>query len=179
MPDVVLWFAYYSNNEPNELNMTTLWQYTSKGKIDGVNGNVDINRVYTYFWKENALAPVLKKTEYNLYIKSFQAAANADGYRDQQGKKLEKDGQDGAKTQYVRKKITLRAKLGFLKIERSTGEVVKWLQTRLNECINAGLSVSGEYDAATVKAVKSFQKQYGLSVDGVAGYNTLQMLFYN
>ena len=64
-------------------------------------------------------------------------------------------------------------------MERSEGYVVKWLQNRLNECMNAGLAVTGEYDDATVKAVKEFQKKYNLQVDGVAGYNTIQMLFYN
>lgn len=178
VPGVVLWLAYYSDSTPAELAQSALWQYTSKGSINGVSGNVDINRVYTDIWGK-VPTPAATKPSCNLYIKSFQIAANADGYRDQHGNKLLDDGQDGPKTQYVRRQINLRAKLGFLKIERSTGEVVKWLQTRLNECMNAGLSVNGEYDAATVKAVKAFQKQYNLVVDGVAGYNTIQMLFYN
>ena len=112
----------------------------------------------------------------NLCIQSFQRAANADGYRDQAGAKLVEDGVDGPKTQYVHRQITLRAIAGHLKIERSTGEVVKWLQGRLNECMEADLEISGEYDAETVKTVKQFQKAYNLAVDGMAGYNTLHQL---
>lgn len=181
IPDLAVWFAYYSNSEPAEAEASAIWQYTSKGIVPGISGNVDLNKVFYNVFAGQIAGPVAQSADVpcNLYLQAFQRAANIDGYRDQAGAKLAEDGIDGPKTQYVRKQITLRAKLGFLKIERSTGEVVKWLQGRLNECMNAGLALTGEYDAATVKTVKEFQKAYNLTVDGVAGYNTLQMLFYN
>lgn len=181
VPDLTVWFAYYSNSEPAELEKSAIWQYTSKGSVPGISGNVDLNKVFCNIFVNQTVAaeqPTVNQP-CNLYVQAFQRAANIDGYRDQAGAKLSEDGVDGPKTQYVRKQITLRAKLGFLKIERSTGEVVKWLQGRLNECMEADLTITGEYDAETVKAVKHFQKTYNLAVDGVAGYNTLQMLFYN
>lgn len=55
----------------------------------------------------------------------------------------------------------------------STGEYVKWLQYELNAHNNAGLTVDGAAGAATVKAIKDFQKANGLTADGVAGGATI------
>lgn len=51
---------------------------------------------------------------------------------------------------------------------------VRWLQASLNKLINAGLSVDGDYGAATREAVKRFQGQFmGPSdADGWAGVKT-------
>ena len=182
VPDLAVWFAYYSNSEPAELEKSAIWQYTSKGSVPGISGNVDLNKVFYNVFagqNESTVEQMPADIPCNLYIQAFQRAANIDGYRDQSGAKLTEDGIDGPKTQYARKQITLRAKLGFLKIERSTGEVVRWVQIRLNEILGVGLEITGEYDAATIRAVKEFQRLYNLVVDGAAGYNTLQALFYN
>ena len=40
-------------------------------------------------------------------------------------------------------------------------------------------SVDGKYGIDTLKKTMEMQKDYGLSVDGVAGYNTLSTSFYN
>lgn len=240
---VYVWFALYGvNNLPaSELKVTDLWQYTSKGRIPGINGNVDISRVYTDIWTGcEPVTVTATKTEYgsytvkkgdtlskigvnlktawkdiadannmkspytiypgqvlkvpytvnvtvtdqepkpNLYIKSFQAAASADGYKDSQGKALEENGIDDVATQFVRKQISLQAKrVKLLWIERSEGKLVEWLQGRLKEALGIALEVTGEYDADTVKAVKDFQTKYGLAADGIAEYNTIQMMFFN
>lgn len=52
------------------------------------------------------------------------------------------------------------------------GEQVKRLQRCLNKIINAELDVDGSFGTATHKAVKRFQKKYGLSVDGSVGPKT-------
>ena len=179
---VYVWYARYglSSLPANRVDLTDIWQHTSSGSIPGVSGKVDLNKVYANLYQvTQAVETAAAQQNCNINIQSFQAAANADGYRDESGKELEMDGKDGTSTQYVRRQITLRAKIGFLKVERSTGEVVKWVQMRLNEILGAGLQITGEYDSATVKAVKEFQRQYNLVVDGLAGYNTLQMLFYS
>ncbi len=178
--DVKLWYAVYANSIPAaELNAADLWQYTSKGRVPGISGNVDINRVYTDIWGSSSLTPS-REPVVNLYIQSFQAAANADGYRDQSGSKLAEDGQDGPRTQYVRRRIALQRKRAkLLWTERSSGKVVEWLQGRLNEVLGVSLAITGEYDDATRAAVGQYQERYGLTKDYVAGYNTLQSLFYN
>jgi peptidoglycan hydrolase-like protein with peptidoglycan-binding domain len=58
----------------------------------------------------------------------------------------------------------------------SSGEAVKALQRQLNEKRWAGLSVTGTDDAATVAAVRAFQRHAGLSVNGIAGALTWRYL---
>ncbi|MBR6384577.1 MAG: peptidoglycan-binding protein [Ruminococcus sp.] len=51
----------------------------------------------------------------------------------------------------------------------SKGDGVRWLQIALNSAIGAGLDVDGHYGPKTAAAVKLFQSQQGLAVDGVFG----------
>ncbi|MBR1703166.1 MAG: peptidoglycan-binding protein [Lachnospiraceae bacterium] len=179
---VYVWYARYgcSNLPASRVDIADIWQYTSSGSIPGVSGKADLNKVYTDLYIDTqAVETTAAQDTCNINILNFQHAANEDGYQDEKGRKLIEDGKDGTNTQYVRRQIILSAKLGFLRIERSTGEVVKWVQIRLNEILGVGLEITGEYDATTIRAVKEFQRQYNLVVDGVAGYNTLQMLFYS
>ena len=50
---------------------------------------------------------------------------------------------------------------------------VERLQKFLNWCINAKLSVDGDFGEKTKTAVKDFQKKYGLKVDGYFGKGSL------
>lgn len=53
------------------------------------------------------------------------------------------------------------------------GKQVKYLQKFLNWAIDAKLSVDGKFGPKTEKAVKDFQKKYGLVVDGHFGAKSL------
>lgn len=56
------------------------------------------------------------------------------------------------------------------KVKRgSKGTDVKHVQTFLNWCIKAGLKVDGKAGSHTISAVKRWQKQYKIKVDGVFG----------
>lgn len=57
----------------------------------------------------------------------------------------------------------------------STGNDVKWVQTKLNEN-GASLKVDGIFGAATLNAVLAFQKKQGLVVDGIVGVKTIAEL---
>ena len=57
----------------------------------------------------------------------------------------------------------------------SKGDKVKELQTKLNK-VGYNLVVDGSFGSATEKAVKEFQKKYGLTVDGIVGPNTTKKL---
>lgn len=59
----------------------------------------------------------------------------------------------------------------------SNGEAVKQLQQRLIELGYLTGSADGDYGSATTDAVKTFQKQAGLTADGIAGSNTQKALF--
>lgn len=59
----------------------------------------------------------------------------------------------------------------------STGSDVKKMQTRLKELGYLKDSADGDFGDATETAVKAFQAQNGLTVDGKAGTNTLNKLY--
>ena len=58
----------------------------------------------------------------------------------------------------------------------SQGETVRTIQTKLKRWGYYSGSVDGVYGAKTVKAVKYFQRQNGLTADGVCGAKTLAAL---
>lgn len=174
---VYVWYARYTSSlSSGELEAVDIWQYTSSGKIPGVPGKVDLNKFYTDFDYGTQL-PAEQKPVCNINILNFQRAANADGYRDVNGRKLVEDGIDGSRTQYVRKQIFLKAKL--LLWVGSTGELVKWHQRRCNEILGHNQTVDGRYGKTSKSETIELQKELGLAIDGVAGYNTLQAEFYN
>ena len=43
------WIAWWYDRAKIDKNKYSMWQYTSKGVIDGINGNVDLNESYIYF----------------------------------------------------------------------------------------------------------------------------------
>jgi peptidoglycan hydrolase-like protein with peptidoglycan-binding domain len=62
--------------------------------------------------------------------------------------------------------------------KKSSGEDVYWLQMKLKELgYYQGALATGTYLDGTVKAVKAFQKDHGLTADGVAGIQTLTALY--
>lgn len=120
-----------------------------------------------------------RKPTVNLNILNFQKACNKDGIRGADGKALKEDGIDGANTQHARKSINLKAKrAGFSWKTGSTGQVVKWWQTRCNEILGHSNDIDGKFGKKTRKDTIQLQKLLNLTQDGVAGYNSIQEVFY-
>ena len=176
---IYVWYARYTSVLPSsEENIPDIWQYTSKGALPGVSGNVDMNRFYTDFGQEPVKAD--REETCNINILDFQKAANADGYRDADGNPLKEDGIDGQKTQYVRRQIFLKAKRTVLGYKVcSTGAVVEWWQRRCNEILGHSQEVDGLYGKTARCETILAQEKLGLAVDGVAGYDSIQAVFYN
>lgn len=176
---VYIWYARYTSSLPaGEEEIPDIWQYTSTGRLAGVAGNVDMNRFYTDFSGNIVLAD--QEDKCNLNIRSFQEAANTDGYRDADGKLLTEDGLDGPKTQYVRRQIILKAKKSGQKyVAGSSGHVVKWWQRRCNEILGHSQAVDGLYGQTSRNETIALQRKLSLKVDGIAGYNSIQAVFYN
>lgn len=174
---VYVWYARYCSTLPSsEDDIPDIWQYSSKKRIPGVSGNVDMNKFYTDF---TSVPSETNNTVCNINILNFQRAANADGYRDQDGNSLKEDGIDGPKTQYVRRQITLKAKwLGVWRVG-STGEVVRWYQGRCNEILGHAQEEDGKYGKTARNETLYLQDKLNLKKDGVAGYDTIQDCFYN
>lgn len=175
---VYVWYARYKSSiSESEIEVADIWQYTSSGSIPGVSGKVDMNKFYTDFECE----PIEDKpVTCNINILNFQKAANVAGYRDQNGEKLKEDGIDGAKTQYVRRQIFLKAKrVGLSWKVGSTGAVVLWHQKRCNEILGHDNAEDGKYGKDSRTETIEAQKKLGLLADGIAGYDTIQAEFYN
>lgn len=191
IPDLKVWYACWYNANTTDIvkdlsdsikAKIDVWQYSSKGSVPGINGNVDMDEIY---FEDADVEPVPVNPSVitpNINISDFQKYANIDGYSKKAiGEDLAVDGIDGPKTQAVRKTINLQAVFNRNKLTwetYSTGELVKWLQTRLAEMgIDPG-PIDGYFGPKTRTAVLAFQRKDGLAVDGIAGYNTLSMLFY-
>lgn len=176
---IYLWYARYTSALPvAEANAAEIWQYTSAGRLDGVHGKVDMNRFYTDF--NGISVKVGREDKCNINIQSFQTAANKDGYHDADGNRLAEDGIDGRKTQYVRQQITLQAnRIGNTYTIGSSGNVVRWWQTRCNEITGHEQTVDGLYGKNSRDRTIEVQRKLNLAVDGIVGYNSIQAVFYN
>jgi GH25 family lysozyme M1 (1,4-beta-N-acetylmuramidase) len=175
-----IWYARYKSIiSSTEKSHASIWQKSCKGKVAGISGYVDINEFFIDFEQSEAKLEEKKEITCNINILNFQKSANEEGYKDENENKLVEDGLDGVKTQYVRKLINLKAKKTIIGYKTgSTGEVVKWWQTRLNE-MGFVTDIDGKFAIDTRKKTLAMQKKYNLKKDGVAGYNSISTVFYN
>lgn len=83
---------------------------------------------------------------------------------------LVEDGIKGVKTEAAMKKYPVR--------NYTANALAKWVQDRLINHKGYGLKygADGKYGAETEKVVKQFQRDNKLVVDGIAGYNTINIL---
>lgn len=121
-------------------------------------------------------------------VRSLQEALNADGIREKNGKALKVDGIKGDMTSSAVEKVLLKAGLFDTSRGRygvgSTGQVVKWLQMRLNTVIGDSivsllgnpLEPDGKLGADTRLAVGLYQEMRGMKMDYVAGPKTVAEL---
>ena len=76
-----------ASKKPSVVDMVA-WQYTSKGRILGISGSVDLDETYVGYddilrYKEPLdldLKPVLRKGDRNEYVRSWQTYLNSIGY---------------------------------------------------------------------------------------------------
>lgn len=104
----------------------------------------------------------------NQYVKSIQVSLNDDNYTTNQGKALVEDGILGYRTKEAMAKVHLK--------RYTEGAMPGWVQTYLNILKEATLVYDGKYGRETEKAVRVFQAQYGLVIDGITGINVLSTM---
>ncbi len=94
-------------------------------------------------------------------LDGIEGPLTKEAYKDfQKEQKLEADGIYGVQT------------------EAALIEYVKDMQRQLNNA-GANIKVDGIVGTCTISAIKSFQKKYGLEVDGIIGENTIKKLYNN
>lgn len=175
-----VWIPHYgrNNGQPNSKPAfpCDIHQYTSKGRLDGYNGNLDLNRLtgtkpLEFFigactgvktetkpqtkktWQYYISGPVVKELQSELN-KQFNAGLKVDGYF----------GDDTIKAL-----VTVR--------QGAKGNLTRIIQNRLNQLgYNCG-KADGIFGQATYNAVVAFQRKNGLAADGIAGRQTWQALF--
>lgn len=167
-----IWIAQY-NSKCTYSGKYYMWQYTSDGNVNGINGRVDMNECY----KDNFVADGQATTPSNTnevqstdnkkeVIRKLQHAYNV-SYKTN----LVEDGIKGPKTETAMRNHYLK--------NFTQNELVKWVQDRLvnHKHYNLGNSgIDGKYGKDTENAVRLFQKDNGLEIDGKAGYNTISIL---
>lgn len=75
------------SKKPSVVDMVA-WQYTSKGRLSGISGNVDFDETYVSFEEMQKYSdpidlnykPILRKGDRNEYVKSWQRLLNENGY---------------------------------------------------------------------------------------------------
>lgn len=186
--DIPFWIARYPYNDTGKIVETLKpnvseygWQYSSKGRISGINGYVDLDIFYSNSNLEDTI-PVKTKQFDKEAVKSLQTALNLQGITGLNNSTLVVDGIVGQNTLTAIKKSTLS--------RGSSGYVVQWLKMRLDtvfgntlqSCLGYtltnGVIPSNVYNENTEKAVLLYQTYKGLQVDGIAGQNTITELLY-
>ena len=143
------WIAQY-NTECTYKGKYVMWQYTDKGKVNGINGNVDMNYYYGSTEKAEPKPEATKtasKYTKTQFIKDVQKAIGA-----------KVDGIAGAET--ISKTVTVSARTN------SKHKVVKSLQKYLNALGYDCGKVDGIAGVLFTNAVKKYQKDNGCVVDG-------------
>ena len=161
--NIPIWIAHYGVIRPNIDNYVG-FQYSSKGSIDGILGNVDLNIFEDGIFIKDitnnvilASKPVVKATGSKV-IKILQRELNK-----QYNSRLDVDGWGG--------KLTLAA-CPTLRIG-AKGNITKWVQIKIEMDSKYH---TGNFLELTLTAIKAFQNQHKLYVDGVVGVNTWRQL---
>lgn len=145
-----LWLAGYSISEDTAKSYSPLmWQYTSKGRIEGIKGNVDMN---IYYGEQKSEEPK------NL-VYEWQKAAIIDGFS---LKKYGADGKWGSECETVAKKAIIKKRITGYKYPNLTKIVQKAV----------GVAVDGKCGKTTKEAIIAYQKKHGLNADGCVGIDT-------
>ncbi|MFZ7130844.1 MAG: GH25 family lysozyme [Eubacteriales bacterium] len=151
-----------------------IWQYSSKGSINGINTRVDLDISYIDYARiinEKGLngisSPIKPNRPSELeFVKEIQSAANAMNYKDKYGRKLGVDGLPGPLTQSMMTK-------NYLKNGDYNDKLVGVYQKALKELGYYSGEIDNDFGPIMEEAVKEFQKEYDLVVDGLIGPNTM------
>ena len=128
-----------------------IWQYTSIGKVDGISGNVDLNKMYidlpNYKMESENQSKDTKDDAYKTFVKGVQKAC-------------------GAKVDGIAGPETLSKTVTISHVKNIRHAVVKPVQQYLNELGYPCGKADGIFGSKTRNAVIAFQKANGCVSDG-------------
>ena len=157
------WVAEYGDKVNSFNRPYDIWQYTSKGTVNGINGNVDMNVSYNSIFEKPTPAPAAPQPKpINTAVKDWQLAAIADGYK---FPKYGADGIWGEECESVAKGAICKKRLTYT--NRNLTKIVQR---------TVGVTVDGLFGKNTDRAVRAYQGSNGLTADGCVGINTWKMI---
>ena len=159
-PNMLIWIAQY-NNECTYKGHYDMWQYTSSGSVNGINGRVDMNISYFDIEKPE---PKPENTNTLQWQKVMNKVYGCGILEDN---KFENYSEKCAMKHYL-----------YYKLPTIKNDYVGFVQDLLiakgYDCGKWGRDNS--YGLATRSAVERFQQDNGLKIDGYVGSSTIQAL---
>jgi lysozyme len=168
--DIKLWIAEYGSSSNPYAN--TSWQYTDKGSVLGVDGNVDLD-----WFTEDILAGAEGSTPPSPSVDKLKEQIEALQYN------LNIDYNAGLEVDGVAGPATIAALKGIqdIIIKGHKSHVVLWIQQKLviYGYLKAGIYTEMIYDESTFQAVTNLQKAWGRLTDGVLRPETWDIFLTN
>ena len=176
-----IWCAKYSTNKPNITSNYDIWQYSSTGHINGINGNVDMNYMY------NNIIGNQSTSEKTIDELAREVIAGKYGNGEARKKAL------GDKYNQVQERVNQLLKQPKKSVEEIAKEVIagKWgngndrktrlinagynyneVQNKVNSLLNSNNKVY--YTIKSGDNLSSIAKKYGTTVSQIVSWNNIK-----
>ncbi|MFR1883048.1 MAG: GH25 family lysozyme [Blautia sp.] len=189
-----MWYAQYANTR--SITGMTMWQYTSSGSVPGISGKVDLNYCYKdYMGGKTPAEDKQEEPTGNPIIRAGQehcnnftgAAISCDGIWGPETQRAAVMALQTALNMDYRSELTVDGIWGSAS-DRALGShyvcrnECQYMVTALEILLMLkgynpnGVECPGSFGSGLESAVRQYQKDHGLTVDGIAGRNTFMSL---
>lgn len=170
-----LWIAEYGVKKPNITSQYVGFQYSETGIVPGISTKTDLDEFYDGFLiggklTNNTAASTVSTNDYRFFngynvnrVKSLQQLINGLGIKDNSSKALVVDGKLGPRTLEAMSKLPIAKLKGY-----HNAAYTDWIEVQF------GQKPDNYFGPIMDGIIKNFQKNHGLTVDGMVGINTLK-----
>lgn len=150
------WIAHYGVSSPMNTGFQVVGhQYTETGKVSGISGDCDMNNFNEGILLRSEGISEQKSETYEFFSNKTRYLQSILG--------IPSDNIWGPITDEAARNV-------IAGIPYVTPELTRWIQRVL------GINIDGVFYTETEAAVKQYQRNHGLVVDGLVGYNTLKSM---